>query len=561
MRALGRHCYGPSVSARTGRAEFLGKLNEFWALSLLARPDQTMGRRGFFNKAKEPLKRFGRVVSHHGHNVMVELLDQPDSRVFPCSLKGKGKSSLQLAPVVGDYVLCHIPIENNTGQDTFGFVTDQLPRRSLLARAKDKVGTSQPLAANVDHLVVVVAPEPPFATLCLDRFLMAAHLAGMSACIIFNKTDYLDKLPQEQVQELEHTLATYKALGYPILRTSAYDPVDYSLESVRRLLMQSRGSQSLLAAREQGKEQLLEGLYLPHAQVPFPNIPLTEDAPAWYMDWLEGRDEAKYMQPTWAFVGQSGSGKSSILNALLPDLDLTVRELSQAGRGKHTTSAATLHRLAFLSPPPTSFPSSKSNFAPGSPARTTANANMSRRARPALSPQNIAHNLLTAPRDWQDLGPTPADDSHIVTSLTKPLGRVSILDSAGFEHYFPPRTKPHLLKAAYPDFELHSQGCKRPQDCMHVPFTDAKVCGVRRAAREGRLPQWRIYSYDYVLDTLRDFDEEMKKRKPKKMGSLRAAKKDVGQKRFPWRGDPEYQENSPLPRFTNKRPTPEQYGF
>ena len=48
-----------------------------------------------------------------------------------------------------------------------------------------------------------------------------------------------------------------------------------------------------------------------------------------------------------AFVGPSGVGKSSLLNALVPDLDLRVGELNRrSGKGRHTTTTATLHTLA-----------------------------------------------------------------------------------------------------------------------------------------------------------------------------------------------------------------------
>ncbi|MDG2333675.1 MAG: ribosome small subunit-dependent GTPase A [Myxococcota bacterium] len=56
--------------------------------------------------------------------------------------------------------------------------------------------------------------------------------------------------------------------------------------------------------------------------------------------WLEPGHRA-------VFVGTSGVGKSSILNALLPDLDLSVGEINEtSGLGRHITSTATLHRLA-----------------------------------------------------------------------------------------------------------------------------------------------------------------------------------------------------------------------
>eukprot|EP00457_Paulinella_chromatophora_P003317 gb/GEZN01003324.1/.p1 GENE.gb/GEZN01003324.1/~~gb/GEZN01003324.1/.p1 ORF type:complete len:569 (-),score=82.93 gb/GEZN01003324.1/:134-1840(-) len=518
--------------------------------------------RTFFNKPPNPLKRFGRVISNHGHNVMVELLDQGSFiRVFPCSVSGKGKNSKNLDPVVGDYVLCHIPIENNTGVDVFGFVTDRLPRRSIFARAKDKMGRSQVLAANVDHLALVTAPEPPTAPLNLDRFLSGAHLAGMSAMIIFNKIDLLETMEHEERNYTLNIIQQYEDLGYPVHRTTAADPNDPSLEKLRNLLLSAGGARSLAfppaSANPHACDEdlsfpdslrLPEGCFRPYAQVPFKNPPLPEEAPAWYMDWLQGADEPKHILPTWVFVGQSGSGKTSILNALLPDLNLYTNELSRNNRGRHTTSTAELHQIKPIGDP-LLLPDSSSSSSPCVVSPPSSNTGP---GRPALSPKEIASKILNGPRDWQDLGPPPKNDNHIIHTLTKPASRVSIIDSPGFENYYPPKTRPEYLRHGFPDFDVPKMKCAIPSRCTHAFNTDPKLCGVRKAGEEGVIAESRMYSYDYIFDTLRDFDKAPEK--VKRLGNLRHLKRGLGQKNFPYKDDPFCKEHSwgGMPKVTKK---------
>ena len=160
-----------------------------------------------------------------------------------------------------------------------GVIVAQLPRQSELCRP-DMRGQLKPVAANVDQLVIVFAPLPtPYSNL-IDRYLVAAEQAGLSPLLVMNKADLLDA---QRDSALLGWLHDYQALGYPVLRLSA-----------------SAGN----------------GL-----------------------DELQGhlRDRIS------VFVGQSGVGKSSLINALLPGIDLRVGALSDStGKGIHTTTTARL---------------------------------------------------------------------------------------------------------------------------------------------------------------------------------------------------------------------------
>lgn len=164
-----------------------------------------------------------------------------------------------------------------------GLVTGIGERRSALVRADALGRRAQVLAANLDRVFVVCAVEPPIREGLIDRYLVAAHAQGIAASVVFNK---LDLAYDDEREEIEEMLSVYPPLGYPVLATSAED---------------GRGLEALRAAT---------------------------------------RDQCSI------FVGHSGVGKTSLLNALDPGLGERVQALSYAsGRGQHTTTTSALYRL------------------------------------------------------------------------------------------------------------------------------------------------------------------------------------------------------------------------
>ncbi|OOZ35728.1 small ribosomal subunit biogenesis GTPase RsgA [Solemya velesiana gill symbiont] len=164
-----------------------------------------------------------------------------------------------------------------------GVVTAILDRQTALVRPNFS-GEEKPLAANITQLVIVMAPEPPPSQYLVDQYLVAAENIGVKALITLNKSDLLDDASRTK---FEDEFSHYASIGYPVILISA--------------------------KYEHGLDPLLEQLN----------------------------------EETSILVGQSGVGKSSLINALLPDLNIQVGKLSHAsGLGKHTTSTTTFYTLS-----------------------------------------------------------------------------------------------------------------------------------------------------------------------------------------------------------------------
>jgi ribosome biogenesis GTPase / thiamine phosphate phosphatase len=161
-------------------------------------------------------------------------------------------------------------------------VIESIAERKTLLYRSDQY-KSKLLAANLTRLFIVVATEPGFADDLISRSLVAAEAAGIDAHLILNKTDVTESLPKARER-----LKLYTNLGYPLHEVSART--------------------------------------------------LPEEAVATLLPLLAGQSSI--------FIGQSGMGKSSLINLLVPDADIAVREISAAlDTGKHTTTFTRLYDL------------------------------------------------------------------------------------------------------------------------------------------------------------------------------------------------------------------------
>ena len=162
-----------------------------------------------------------------------------------------------------------------------------LPRRNYFVRT-DERQRQNIIAANLDQVLIVVATRPLPSRDLMERYLLAVHSLGIEPLIVYNKTD-LELAPDEKAngaQVLAH-MPDYDALGYTVIRTSCKTAPGIS------------GLQDVLKDK------------------------------------------------TSILVGQSGVGKSSLINQLIPDLQIQTGELSNAtGKGTHTTTSTMLYQLS-----------------------------------------------------------------------------------------------------------------------------------------------------------------------------------------------------------------------
>ncbi len=149
----------------------------------------------------EPAALQGRVIAAHGRHYGVEL---DDGSRRQCFTRGK-----KAGPAVGDQVR----VRPEGHQE--GVILDILPRRNLFYRSDAQ--RSKQFAANIDQLLMVLAPEPAFSEDLTCRALVAAASAGVPALIVLNKAD----LPGAAAARAR--LATVESLGTPVLTLSALD--------------------------------------------------------------------------------------------------------------------------------------------------------------------------------------------------------------------------------------------------------------------------------------------------------------------------------------------------
>lgn len=208
----------------------------------------------------------GLVISYFGNSVAVEA---DDGQVFQCHLRRN-----QELPVVGDRVLWQLA-KSNTGT-----IHKILPRKSLLSRGDGH--HIKAIAANVDYIVIVMAPAPIFSEYLVDRYLVAAEILRIKPIIVLNKVDLLTKASEEEALA---RLQPYQAIQYPVLLSSIFV-----------------------------KEKL-------------------------------AALNAALKDKTSVLVGPSGVGKSSIISALGNQEAIRVQDVSAKGAGKHTTTATRLYHL------------------------------------------------------------------------------------------------------------------------------------------------------------------------------------------------------------------------
>ncbi|MBR7070263.1 MAG: ribosome small subunit-dependent GTPase A [Oxalobacter sp.] len=161
-------------------------------------------------------------------------------------------------------------------------VIESIEERRSLLYRSDQY-KSKFLAANIDLLIIVVAVEPTFSDDLVSRALIAAEAENIEVHLILNKVDVPD-----QLEKTRKRIGFYASLGYPVHEVSA--------------TADSGNALNLLSGLIKGKTSIL--------------------------------------------IGQSGMGKSTLIQLLVPDVKIATREISTAlNSGRHTTTYTHLYRL------------------------------------------------------------------------------------------------------------------------------------------------------------------------------------------------------------------------
>jgi ribosome biogenesis GTPase len=210
-----------------------------------------------------------------------------DDSFLECRIKGKFrmKGIKSTNPIaVGDIV--DYDIENTTDETTGVIVTIHERKNYIVRKSVNLSHQMHIIASNIDVVFLLVTiNNPPTTTSFIDRFLVTAEAYGIEAVLVFNKIDTFDEAMLDEQLYLQYV---YSNIGYKCLRVSSTEG--------------------------KGIEELKE--------------------------MMKGKVSM--------FSGHSGVGKSTLVNALEPTLNLKTKKISeQHQQGQHTTTFAEMFDLAF----------------------------------------------------------------------------------------------------------------------------------------------------------------------------------------------------------------------
>lgn len=338
----------------------------------------------------------GLVVSHFGKEVELVTCNQQGAvsnwQPIRCHFRAKLPTI-----VCGDRVIW----QPATDSSHSGVIEALLERESLLCRPRP-YQDPKPVAANIDCIYVVFAAEPEPITSLIDRCLIAAENAGIKAALLINKTDLLPSFSESELnhecsaditqatkldsgnEEIDALYALYRSLGYPVYCHSSLDYTDNTQENI--LLKQALVGESAI------------------------------------------------------LVGQSGVGKSSIINSLVGQARAKIGQISDANdKGRHTTTTSHLYPI--------------------------------------------------------DLG-TESSNSNV--GGEKNIAANSIIDSPGIREFGLWHLTHNDIINGLPEFREYALQCKF-RDCEHgVSFG----CALQEAMDAQRIHSTRIASYQHILNAM-----------------------------------------------------------
>lgn len=211
---------------------------------------------------------------------------QTSNEIYQCRVTGKFRlDGLKLTNPVA--VGDRVMIQLGEDEEVWGTIKKILPRKNYVVRQSPrKKHFVHLLASNVDQAVLLVTiVEPLLKQGFIDRFLLMTEPYDIPVTIVFNKSDLYE---EKDLDLYNYMKAIYESIGYQVTLCSA-----------------------------------VEG------------------------DGLDGLREILKNKVT-LIAGQSGVGKSTIVNAIDEEIEIDTQELSDySGKGQHTTTFAEMHALSF----------------------------------------------------------------------------------------------------------------------------------------------------------------------------------------------------------------------
>jgi len=210
-----------------------------------------------------------------------------NGKVYECRIKGKFriKGIKSTNPIaVGDYVEFELETKNNK---VTGVIHNIRERKNYIVRKSVNLSKqTQIIATNIDQVFLLITiNNPPTFTSFIDRFLVTSEAYSIKTILLFNKVDTYN---EDILLEVKHLTALYRKIGYQCIGISA--KTGKNIDKVKQLMND--------------------------------NVSM--------------------------FAGHSGVGKSTLINAIEPGLDLRTKEISsQHMQGRHTTTFAEMFELSF----------------------------------------------------------------------------------------------------------------------------------------------------------------------------------------------------------------------
>jgi ribosome biogenesis GTPase / thiamine phosphate phosphatase len=210
-----------------------------------------------------------------------------DGLFYECRIKGKFRIQgiKSTNPIaVGDQVLFKLQTKD---EKTQGIIHEIEERENYIVRRSVNLSKrTHILASNIDQLFLVITlNNPPTFTSFIDRFLVTAEAYEIKTVLLFNK---IDTYNDDEILEIKFLADLYRKIGYECLGISA------------------KTGKNLETLKEMMKEKVS------------------------------------------IFAGHSGVGKSTLVNALEPGLEIKTKEISEQHlQGQHTTTFAEMYDLSF----------------------------------------------------------------------------------------------------------------------------------------------------------------------------------------------------------------------